>query len=54
MLKAVGRKHPDSVAVLAFSDRFCNRPLLVQLPLFAKLVHLVWCNPRDEQYPSVR
>jgi len=38
MLEAARRKHPDVMAILAFSDRFCNRPLLVQLPLFPEWV----------------
>lgn len=34
----VRQEHPQSIAVLAFNDRFGKRPLLVQLPLFPELV----------------
>ncbi len=38
MLKEDRRKPPDPVAVPAFDDRFCKRPMMIQLPLFPKLV----------------
>ncbi len=38
MLGAARREHPNTAALLAFSDRFCKRPMLVQLPLFPACV----------------
>jgi len=38
MLALVHQEHLQSIAVLAFDDRFCKRLRLIQLPLFAKLV----------------
>ncbi len=46
MLEAARRKPPDSVTVLAFSDRFGKRPRLLQLPLFPELVRPVCWGPR--------
>ncbi len=33
MLGAERRRNPDTVAVLAFSARFCKRPVMTQLPM---------------------
>jgi len=46
MLEAARRKHPSSVAVLTFNDRFCKRPMLVQLPLFPELVRPICWTPQ--------
>ncbi len=49
MLEAARRKHPDTgVAVLEFDGRFCQRPLLVQLPLFPELVRPACWTPREQ------
>ncbi len=45
MLEAGRRKHPRSVAVLAFDD-FFKRPVLIQLPLFPELVRPTCWTPR--------
>ncbi len=47
MLAAGRQNHPDSVAMLAFDDRFCKRPLLVQLPLFPEWVRPACWAPRE-------
>lgn len=49
MLEAVRRKNLGTVAMLAFSDRFCKRSVLIQLPLFPEIVHPACWISGDER-----